>query len=232
MIQRGTSTFDQRGPKRRQLAQVATRKANAAPAALTSTAAAAFQPNIFIMKPDRPAPLLGDHHDGRRGEGGERAADRDVDEQHAKRRVHELLGSVAAEELVAQQQGRERHRRRLGDERAEQRTDRQHREIVARCRRQGERASDALQDRPGKVEDRPARGDDHDDEDEGRFGEAAALQVGERVLGADLDRDQHQQHHRPEAEHDLDLAEQMPEPGVLGLPAAPGARNSGWKTYE
>ena len=31
------------------------------------------------------------------------------------------------------------------------------------------------------------------------------------------ERHHDQQHHRPEAEHDLDLAEQMPEPGMLRM---------------
>ena len=159
---------------------------NVAPPALISTAVSAFQPKVAIMKLELQPQRLRHHHDRRRGEIRHHAADRDVDEQHAERDVHEPHRRVAAEELLAQQQSGERHRGRLGDERAEQRADRKRREVVAGRGRQRQQARHEAHRGAGEIEHRTACGDHHDDEHEGRLGEAAAFEIGERVLGAEM----------------------------------------------
>ena len=74
-----------------------------------------------------------------------------------------------------------------------------------------------MQERAREIEDGPARSDDHDHEDERRLGEVAALQIVEGMARAAVGHQEHEQHDGPEAEHHLDFAQQVPEPGMVGL---------------
>ena len=74
-----------------------------------------------------------------------------------------------------------------------------------------------MQQRTGQIDDRPAGGDHHDHEDERGLGEVAAFQIVQGMTCAAVRHQEDQQHGSPEAEHDLDLAQQVPEPRMVGL---------------
>jgi hypothetical protein len=82
---------------------------------------------------------------------------------------------------------------------------------TGRRRQHGRQQIDAADDRR---QDRPRRGHDHHHEDEQRLGVVARLGIGERIPAPGHHHHRQHQHDAPEAEHDLDLAEQVKEPGV------------------
>ncbi len=150
------------------------RKTTAKSAVETKTAIAAFQPKLAEHEGQAPAVLRRDHQDRRRGEMGEGAADGDVDEEQAERAVLQPRGRVQLVEVPREEERADRHRGRLGDERAEERPDRQDRGPPGERRLPAE-ARDAPDALLGEGEDRPRRGDRHDDDHEHRLGEVDAV---------------------------------------------------------
>ena len=124
------------------------------------------------------------------------------------------LGRIGREDAIAQHQRGERHRRRLGDERAEQRHEREAQEIAGDRRARGDARRRRLHAVGRELHDGPARRDDHDHEDEHRLDEVRPVQVGRGRAPAVGERHEHQQHERPEAEHGLDFAQQVPQARV------------------
>jgi hypothetical protein len=159
------------------------------------------------------APGLGDHQHRRRGIGRERATDRDVDEQRAERGVLQRRGSARKDGVLHQQRG-QGHRGRLGDEGAQQRHDRQRGEEEGHGTRQRNHPHDGLHGNRGRLQHGATAGDDHDREHEQRFGEVAAVEVGQRLAFAHHEGHHDHQDHGPEAKDDLDLGQQMPDAGM------------------
>ena len=95
-------------------------------------------------------------------------------------------------------------------------TDKQ-REVVGDRPLQRQRARNQVQQRTGEIDDRPAGGDHHDHEHECGLGEVAAFQIVQGMARAAVRHQEHQQHHGPEAEYDLDLAQQVPQSRMVGL---------------
>ncbi len=101
-----------------------------------------------------------------------------------------------------------------GNQRSEQRHHRQAQEVGCRGSRQRKGLG---RDRDGVrsgLHDRSAGGDHHDDEHEHRFDELARVEVIGRGGPAVGDDHETEQQHRPQTEHGLHFAEQVPEPRV------------------
>jgi hypothetical protein len=77
------------------------------------------------------------------------------------------------------------------------------------------------------LQDRPAGGDHHDHEDEQRFGEVAPLHVIHRGGLPAQPEQRGEQHEGPEAEDHLDLAEQVPQPGMAWLAVGQAGEQAG-----
>jgi hypothetical protein len=75
------------------------------------------------------------------------------------------------------------------------------------------------------VQDGPRAGDDHDGEDEHGFGEVARLDVVDGRGGTQQGEHGDHQHHGPEAEHHLDLAQQVPQAACRGPAWARRSKN-------
>ena len=127
--------------------------------------------------------------------------------------------SAAAKKRVAQDQRGERHRGRLGDEGAEQRHEGERREVDGqRARHRDSAAPRRARTALASSQDRAAAGDHHDREDEHRLGEVARVEVVRRRVAPGHQHHREDEHHGPEAEHDLHLAQQVPDAGVVGAP--------------
>jgi hypothetical protein len=75
---------------------------------------------------------------------------------------------------------------------------------------------DALGGRCG-AQDRSCAGDDHDRKDEHRLGEIARVEVGDRARRAVRGEHRGDEHERPQPEHHLDFAEEMPQSRMIRL---------------
>ena len=172
-------------------------------------AVTARQPKFATMKDDVPPPRARHHQHRRRGELRQRPTNRDVDKQHAQRRVFQSCRRLQVKELPREQQGANRHRGRFGDERAQHRADRQNRRPP--CGRCGTTSSrDTAEGRLSKPDDRPRRRERHDDDDEQGFrviDGIADVVLGRPPTGVRRDRDE--EHHRPQAEDHLDFPEEV-----------------------
>ena len=74
----------------------------------------------------------------------QRAANRNVHEQYAQRRVLETIRGMAGEDAIAQHQGGQRHGRRLGDQRTEQWHERETEEVDGHRRLHRQNARNGL----------------------------------------------------------------------------------------
>ena len=156
-----------------------------------------------------PAPGARHHQDRRRREVRQRAADRDVHEQQAQRRVLQPRRRLQIVELPRQQQRRDRHRPRLGHERPQQRCNGEDGEPPG-ARRAAAKIGELPQRRLRQVHDRPRRGQRHDHDHEHRLGVVhAVVDVVRGRRPPEPRRDGRQQHHRPQPEHDLDFTEEV-----------------------
>ena len=137
------------------------------------------------------------------------AANRDVHEQQPQRGVLESWTRLQIVELPREQQRGDGHRAGLGDERAEQRRDDEDRHPPGgRCG--APHLGDPPQDAFGQLDDRPRRGQGHDDDHEQRLREVdAVVQIVRRRFPAAIDADCNQQRRYPQPEDDLDLPEKM-----------------------
>ena len=156
-----------------------------------------------------PFPRPRHHQHGRSGEMSERAADGHVDEQQPNRGVGEARRRFQDVELPREQQGPDGHGGGLGDERPEQRSHDQNRQPPGSGRAatdRGHQAQAALRE----FQHRPGARDRHDDHHEHRLGKV------HRVPDVPDDRrpavepgDRAGEHEDPDAEHRLDLAEEV-----------------------
>jgi hypothetical protein len=164
-----------------------------------------------------PAPGSGHHQHRRRGIGGERPADRYVNEQHAQRPVLQPLGHTGAEHGGGQHQGRQRHRGRLRDERAGERHQGQAEPGLRDLGTDRHQSCKQAHQGTRGLQHRPRGGHHHHDEHEQRLGVVARLGVVDGGSGTlDQGHGQHQDE-GPEAKHDLDLAQQVEQSGVAWI---------------
>ncbi len=173
-----------------------------------------------------PAPRPRDHQDGRRGEMGQRAANRHVHEEQPERGVLQSRARLQVVELAREEEGADRHRRRFGDERTDQGPDDQDRG-PPRARRSPSGVGHHSQGGFSEADDRPRRRQRHDDDHEQGLGvNHEVIEVVLRRLPAGVADHRHQQHQGPEAEDDLDLAEKVQQLGgdARSLAAALGPR--------
>ena len=202
--------------------QVVARSTQVTTRRVDHTASAAFQPKVRDHEGAVPAPGAGHHQHRRRGVRGERAADRDVDEQHAERAVLEPFGYAgpeyrgasirAARVIAAGSVIREPSSGTSGQAEPAQAT---------RCAPAPARAAMPTQRRVPAVQHRPGGGDDHHHEHEQRLGVLARLGILDAPsLPPAMRGDGEHQHDGPEAEDDLDFAEQVEQAGMARV--APG----------
>ena len=137
-------------------------------------------------------------------------------------------GMCGAKIVRRQHQGGDGHRRRLGDQRSEQRDRGQASQAVATAPRHRQHAGEPIDGADDRHQDRPRGGHDHHHEDEQRLGVVARLRIGERLRAAGHRHHREDQHDGPEAEHDLDLAEQVEQPGMPRDSGATAAR-AAWR---
>ena len=156
-----------------------------------------------------PFPDPRHHQHGRRGEVGERAPDRNVDEEQAERGVLQALARLQVVELAREQHGGDGHGRRFGDERPENRRDGQDRQPPRRRGLLAE-AGDAAQRALGKDDDRARGRQRHDDDDEQRLGVVDGIVDVVRGRCPTLaGRDRNEEDHGPQPEDHFDLAEEV-----------------------
>ena len=169
-----------------------------------------------------PVPSAGDHENGRGGEVGEGAADRDVDEKQAEGGIGEADFRAEDVEFFGKEKGADGHRGRFGDEGAEDGRDGENTEppcaggSVAECRGTGH-------DEFGESKNGTARGDGHDDDHEGGFDELTVVAdiAFEIAPGIEADRSSGEGDD-PDAENGFDLSEEVESGGferhiVLGV---------------
>ena len=156
-----------------------------------------------------PAPGRSDHQHRRRCIGGERAANGDIDEEHTQRQVLEAGGHQRGEHQRRQGQCGNGHRGRLGDQRAHQRHGGQAQPGQAQGRGQRRGAGQRRQGALHRHHDGAGGGHDHDDKDKQGLGVVARFGVIHRLGRPAGKRHDADQHHGPETEDDLDLAQQM-----------------------
>ena len=190
----------------------------ATPVALTSTASAAFQPKVASMKALSQLQVAATISTGGAANEVSVPPIETLTNSTPSARVLEPLGHPGAEDERREHQRGQRHRRRLGDQRAEQRHEREAEPGLGHVRahrqpaRRGSRPAARI-----AVEHRPRRGDHHDHEHEQRLGVLAGLGVLDRHAPAGDRGHRRHQHHGPEAEHHLDLAEQVEQAGVARM---------------
>ncbi len=143
----------------------------------------------------------------------QRAANRHVHEEQPERGVLQSRARLQIVELAREQERADGHGCRLGDERPEDGTDDQN-GAPPRGGRSTPGVGYAAQRRLRESDNRTGRRERHDDDDEQRFRVVDhVVEVMPRRFPAGIADHRDEEHDRPEAEDDFDLAEKVQHPG-------------------
>ncbi len=164
-----------------------------------------------------PFPGAGDHEHGGCGEVREDAADGDVDEEEAEGGVGEAGRGTAGVELAGEEEGGDGHGGGFGDERAEEGAEGEDGEPPGGGSAAAE-LGDGAEAAFGELEDGAGGGDGHDDDDEeGFFVVHAVVEVVEGGFPAGPEDEEEEEGEAPDAEHGLDLAEEVEDAWQHGV---------------